>query len=86
VGDAPVSFGVNLWAHSGSSSLYLYDETAGAVVADTGAYQGVGTSVAGQLQAGHIYRVQGVAQADASQGGDPSAGVEFRTATAPAQP
>ncbi len=79
VGDSAVDYAVNLWASRGGSSFYLYDETAGTVLADTGTYQGLGTSLAGQLQAGHTYTVRAWAQADASRGGDPSAGAEFRT-------
>lgn len=78
VGTEPVPFRVSLWATGGSSGLYLYEQATGRVVVDTGAYEGFGTSLSGQLEPGRTYRLEGYTLADGSLGGDPHAGLEFR--------
>lgn len=79
VGQEAVNYHVDLWASGGASGLHVYDETAGATLADTGLYEGFGTSLGGHLLAGHTYQLSGFALADATRGGDPSAGLEFRS-------
>ncbi len=79
IGQEVVTFVVNMWANGGSSHLYLYDETDGQVLADTTLYEGFGTSLSGQLQPGHVYRLQGDTLAEALLGPAVSAGLEFST-------
>ncbi len=79
VGPEAAGYSAGLWATGGSSGLRLYDASSGAVLADTGPYQGFGTSLSGQLLGGHTYRLEAWSLADASSGGDPHAGLEFRT-------